>query len=111
MKKVQPAVVVEVGETGAPAPVPNPGACFIGDIGEVTLAVILVKTVAGNPPWKFYTGSEVVDACHKPIEVAIIIVIAHGAPHAIFVRYNSRGHQLESAVLVAGEDLARAVIT
>ena len=83
VKDVHVAVIVKVGEAGAPAPVSGTHAGFLGDVHEATLAIrVFVQAVAGAVV--LYIG--IPDAGDKPVQVAIMVVIGHRVALAVFVR-------------------------
>ena len=48
MKKISIAIIIEVGKTATPAPAAFAYSRDLRDIGKVTLAIVLVKTIASS---------------------------------------------------------------
>ena len=73
MKKVEVAVVVEVGETASPSPISHPSTCPNAHVGEPSPTIVFVEAVTGDTPVSFGNAIGIPDAGHEPVEVPIIV--------------------------------------
>ena len=81
-------IVIEVHEATGPTPVPLPHTSNIRGVIKGAVTKIAVESVAGDPPVRFRHPVWIPDAAHEPVEITIVVVIADGSPHAIFVSDN-----------------------
>ena len=104
------AVVVEVGETGCPAPAAVGDAGIVGDVGEGAGAVVGVETVAVADQL-VGAGAGPVDRGHEPVEVAVVVVVDDRSAHSGLILDDfAVRRQREAAVAVVAEHLAGAEV-
>ena len=70
--QIKPAVAVIIDEAGAGAPCTAADARLVGDVGKSSISVVMVKNVSAK-------------VRHQKINVAVVIVITAGDPHAVQV--------------------------
>ena len=49
------------------------------------IAHVAIEPVAGNSPVRFGNLIGIPDTANKPIQVAIVIIVCNGSPHAILI--------------------------
>ena len=109
VEDVQMAVVVEIRKAASPTPIPFHHAGFVGAVFKHAVASVAVQSVAGAD--EAAVQGLAVDRGDEPVHVAVVVVVANGGAHAVFVRYDvSVRYPRERAVAIVLVHLAGAEI-